>query len=570
MIHLLKYAKDYRKEMILGPVFKFSEAIFELILPLLMAVLIDQGIQQQNWQKVWEMTAWMVFFSITGLICAVICQYYASVASQGLGTELRKQLLHKINQFSHQELNYFGSDTLITRMTNDVNQMQLALAMLIRLVVRAPFLSIGALAMAFYIDWQIGLIFLTILPLFSLLLFFLIRASVPMYRFVQLQLDQLNQLVAQNLSGVRIIRAFDRQKKEVEKFDESSNQLTKNYLRVAQLSTILSPFTTFILNLGVLGVFALGGFKVEIGDLQQGEILALVNYMNQMLLALIVVSNLVVIFTRSEASARRINEVFDCPVVLEEKEEKAIPSKTKGEVFFKEVDFRYGENYGRVLKELNFSVPAGSTLGITGPTGSGKSTLTQLLARFYDVSQGAVLIDGLDVKDWSLDDLRAQIAFVPQKSILLRGTIRENLQWGQEAATDEACWRALTIAQGAEFVQQLPEQLDTLIVEGGRNFSGGQVQRLAIARALMKQPKILVLDDSLSALDYQTDFLLRQELKKLTMTVILISQRVASIQDANQILVLEKGRITAKGTHAELLQRSTYYQAMVDTQKEVI
>lgn len=570
MFHLLKYAKDYRKEMILGPVFKFAEAIFELILPLLMAVLIDQGIQQQNWTKVWEMTGWMIFFSITGLICAVTCQYYASIASLGLGTELRKQLLKKINRLNHSDLNYFGSDTLITRMTNDVNQMQLALAMLIRLVVRAPFLSIGALVMSFYIDWQMGLVFVAILPIFSLLLFILIRFSVPLYRTVQQQLDRLNQLVAQNLSGVRIIRAFDRQSNEVKKFNDASDALNEDYLRVAQLSTILSPLTTLILNLGVLGVFTIGGLKVEVGDLQQGEILALVNYMNQMLLALIVVSNLVVIFTRSEASARRINEVFDRPVTLLERGTDYTPEEMAGEIVFDNVDFRYRPDYGRVLKDISFSVPAGSTVGITGPTGSGKSTLTQLLPRFYDVTSGNVLIDHVNVTDWPLDKLRKQIAFVPQKSILLRGTIRENLQWGNAEASDDDCWEALTIAQGAEFVRQLPQQLDTLIVEGGKNFSGGQVQRLSIARALMRKPNILVLDDSLSALDYQTDYLLRQELKALPMTVFLISQRIASIKEADQILVLEKGRLTAQGTHETLLATSSYYQAMVDTQKEAI
>lgn len=570
MFHLLKYAKDYRKEMILGPVFKFAEAIFELILPLLMAVLIDQGIQQQNWTKVWEMTGWMIFFSITGLICAVTCQYYASIASLGLGTELRKQLLQKINRLNHSDLNYFGSDTLITRMTNDVNQMQLALAMLIRLVVRAPFLSIGALVMSFYIDWQMGLVFVAILPIFSLLLFILIRFSVPLYRTVQQQLDRLNQLVAQNLSGVRIIRAFDRQSNEVKKFNDASDALNKDYLRVAQLSTILSPLTTLILNLGVLGVFAIGGLKVEVGDLQQGEILALVNYMNQMLLALIVVSNLVVIFTRSEASARRINEVFDRPVTLLERGTDYTPEEMAGEIVFDNVNFRYRPDYGRVLKEISFAIPAGSTVGITGPTGSGKSTLTQLLPRFYDVTSGNVLIDHVNVTDWPLDNLRNQIAFVPQKSVLLRGTIRENLQWGNAEATDDDCWEALTIAQGAEFVRQLPQQLDTLIVEGGKNFSGGQVQRLAIARALMRKPNILVLDDSLSALDYQTDYLLRQELKTLPMTVFLISQRIASIKEADQILVLEKGRLTAQGTHETLLATSSYYQAMVVTQKEAI
>ena len=568
MFRLLKYAKDYRKEMILGPIFKFSEAIFELMLPLLMAILIDQGIQQQNWTKVWQMIAWMLFFTIAGVVSAVTCQYYASVASQGLGTELRQALMKKINQLSHKELNYFGSNTLITRMTNDVNQMQLALAMLIRLVVRAPFLSIGALIMAFYIDWQIGLIFVAILPLFSLLLFFLIKISVPLYRFVQQQLDRLNQIVAQNLSGVRIIRAFSRQEKEVENFNDASDELTKTYLRVAQLSTILSPVTTLILNLGIVGIFVLGGFKVEIGDLQQGEILALVNYMNQMLLALIVVSNLVIIFTRAEASAKRLNEVFDTNVSLAEKAEPTLPTTIRGEIALNDVDFRYSEAYGRTLRHLTLYIPAGSTLGVTGPTGAGKSSLTQLLPRFYDVERGSVVIDGVDVRDWPLDALREQIRFVPQKSVLIRGTIRENIQWGKAGASDAEIWEALSIAQGAEFVEKLPEQLDTLIVENGKNFSGGQIQRLAIARAIVAKPKILVLDDSLSALDYQTDFLLRQALKQLSMTVILISQRVSSIQDADQILVLEKGRMVAHGSHEDLIKTSSYYQAILDAQKE--
>lgn len=568
MFRLLKYAKDYRKEIILGPIFKFSEAVFELMLPLLMAILIDEGIQQQNWTKVWQMIAWMLFFSVAGVASALTCQYFASVASQGFGTELRHHLMKKINRLSHKELNYFGSNTLITRMTNDVNQMQLALAMLIRLVVRAPFLSIGALVMAFYIDWQIGLIFVAILPIFSVLLLFLIKASVPLYRFVQQQLDRLNQLVGQNLSGVRIIRAFSRQNKEVENFDEASDELAKTYLRVAQLSTILSPITTLILNFGIVGIFILGGFKVEIGNLQQGEILALVNYMNQMLLALIVVSNLVNIFTRAEASAKRLNEVLEVPISLVEPEDPVVPATFKGEITLIDVDFRYSEAYGRTLRHLTLHVPAGTMLGVTGPTGAGKSSLTQLLPRFYDVEKGAVAIDGIDVRDWPLDRLREQIRFVPQKSVLIRGTIRENIQWGKADASDAEIWEALTIAQGAEFVETLPEQLDTLIVENGKNFSGGQIQRLAIARAIVALPKILVLDDSLSALDYQTDYLLRQALKNLPMTVVLISQRVSSIQEADQILVLEKGRMVALGSHHELIKTSSYYQAILDAQKE--
>lgn len=568
MLRLFPYAKNYRKEIILGPTFKFLEAVFELFLPLLMARLVDQGIQQQNWTVIWQMTFWMILASITGLLFAITCQYFSSIASQGFGTELRNQLMEKINRLSHRELNYFGSNTLITRLTNDINQMQLALAMVIRLVVRAPFLSIGALIMAFYIDWQIGLIFLAILPIFSLLLFLLIRFSVPLFRLVQQQLDRLNQLVAQNLSGVRIIRAFNRQEREVDKFQQQSDALNETYLKVTKLSIILSPLTTLVLNLGIIGIFMIGGFKVELGHLQQGEVLALVNYMNQMLLALIVVSNLVIIFTRAEASAKRINEVFDLPISLSEKDEPTTPWQVRGEIIFNQVDFRYSPEHGRALRKVSFQIPAGAFLGITGPTGSGKSTLTQLIPRFYDIDTGEILVDGINIKDWPLDYLRRQIAFVPQKSVLIRGTIRENLQWGKETATDADCWQALELAQGAEFVRLLPDQLDTLIVEGGKNFSGGQIQRLAIARALIAQPKILVLDDSLSALDYQTEWLLRQNLRKIPATVLLISQRVSSIQEADQILVLEKGRVVGLGSHLDLLHQVPYYQEIVHAQEE--
>lgn len=568
MLRLFPYAKNYRKEIILGPTFKFLEAVFELFLPLLMARLVDQGIQQQNWTVIWQMTFWMILASITGLLFAITCQYFSSIASQGFGTELRNQLMEKINRLSHRELNYFGSNTLITRLTNDINQMQLALAMVIRLVVRAPFLSIGALIMAFYIDWQIGLIFLAILPIFSLLLFLLIRFSVPLFRLVQQQLDRLNQLVAQNLSGVRIIRAFNRQEREVDKFQQQSDALNETYLKVTKLSIILSPLTTLVLNLGIIGIFMIGGFKVELGHLQQGEVLALVNYMNQMLLALIVVSNLVIIFTRAEASAKRINEVFDLPISLSERDEPTTPRQVRGEIIFNQVNFRYSPEHGRALRKISFQIPAGAFLGITGPTGSGKSTLTQLIPRFYDIDTGEILVDGINIKDWPLDYLRRQIAFVPQKSVLIRGTIRENLQWGKETATDADCWQALELAQGAEFVRLLPDQLDTLIVEGGKNFSGGQIQRLAIARALIAQPKILVLDDSLSALDYQTEWLLRQNLRKIPATVLLISQRVSSIQEADQILVLEKGRVVGLGSHLDLLQQVPYYQEIVHAQEE--
>lgn len=569
MFRLLRYAKNYRKQIFLGPFFKFLEAIFELVLPLLMAVLVDEGIQKNNWSKVLEMTIWMVVMSIIGLLCAVICQYYASYASQGFGTELRNQLMKKINQLSHQELNRFGTDTLITRTTNDINQLQVALAMLIRLVVRAPFLSIGAVVMAFYIDWQIGLIFLCVLPLFCLVLFFIISKSVPLYKSVQRQLDHVNELVSQNLSGVRVIRAFARRQTEIKRFDDSTDELSKVYLRVTNLSALLTPATTLILNFGVLAIFYIGGFKVTVGHLQQGQILALVNYMNQMLLALIVVSNLVVIFTRAAASASRVNEVLEVDSSIQSNTGTDAYENT-GSVTFEQVDFRFAPEFGLALEDITFSIPKNATIGITGPTGSGKSALTQLIPRFYDVADGSVQVAGKDVREWDVHALRQTIAMVPQTAVLFTGTIRDNLRWGKNDATDEDCWEALELAQSRDFVEALPDGLDTQIFEGGKNFSGGQKQRLTIARALIAKPAILILDDSLSALDYQTDLKLRQALKTLEGTVIIISQRIRSIQDAQQIFVMDAGRLVAKGTHKQLLHTSHEYQEIVESQEEGI
>ncbi len=568
MFSLLKYAKEYRKQLILGPVFKFLEAVFELILPFQMARLIDEGIKQNDWPQVVQMTVWMVAMSVIGLACALVCQYFASFASQGFGTELRNQLLRKINQLSHEELNQFGTDTLITRMTNDVNQLQLALAMLIRLVVRAPFLSIGAIVMAFVIDWQAGLLFLLVLPLFCLVLYFMISRSIPLYKKVQGQLDHLNELVSQNLSGVRVIRAFARTDQQKETFHDATDSLNNVYVRVGNLQALLTPATTLLMNVGIIGLFYLGGWKVNAGHLQQGQLLALVNYMNQMLLALIVVSNLVVIFTRAAASAERINEVLAVqPAIVDC---GAAPTETlKGGLAFEKVSFRYGPTYGLALSDISFTVKPNQTIGLIGPTGSGKSTLTQLIPRFYEASAGRVLLDQRPVADFSLTTLRTQIAMVPQTAVLFHGTIRENLQWGKATASDDDCWQALAIAQATDFVQSLPKQLDTLIQEGGKNFSGGQRQRLTIARAVIAKPAILILDDSLSALDYKTDLALRRALQTQPGTVLIISQRVRSIQEANQILVMDNGRLLAQGTHEELLDASSEYREIVQSQAEV-
>lgn len=569
MLQLLRYAKDYRKQIILGPFFKFLEAVFELILLLFMARLVDEGIARHDQGKVIEMTVAMLGLSIVGLLCALICQYYASIASQGFGTVLRNRLMEKINSFSHKELNRFGTDTLITRMTNDINQMQGALAMLIRLVVRAPFLSIGSVIMAFYIDWQMGLIFLILLPLFCFILFLIIHYSVPLYRKIQQKLDQLNQLVTQNLSGVRVIRAFARTNTETAHFNEETEEISRLNQRVANISALLSPSTTLIMNAGVVALLYFGGFKVNVGHLEQGQVLALINYMNQMLLALIVVSNLVVLFTRAAASANRINEVFATDTTLEDDGAVQNANEQAPLIDFDHVDFRYTEKSGLALQDVSFTLQENKILGITGATGSGKSTLISLIPRFYDASKGAVSFAGSNVKDWSLDHLRSEIAIVPQTAVLFSGTIRENLQWGKQDATDEDCWEALAIAQASEFVETLPKGLDTMILENGKNFSGGQRQRLTIARALIRKPKLLILDDSLSALDYQTDLDLRQALKReLDCGVIIISQRLRSIQDAETILLMDNGKIAAQGSHEELLQESELYQELVNSQAE--
>ncbi|MGG5303071.1 ABC transporter ATP-binding protein/permease [Enterococcus pernyi] len=570
MIQLLRYAKDYRKQIILGPVFKFLEAVFELILPLLMASLIDNGLKMNNREVIINMGIWMIAMSVIGLICAIICQYYSSIASQGFGTELRNQLIKKINSFSHSELNHFGTDTLITRMTNDINQLQLALAMVIRLLIRAPFLSIGSVVMAFVIDWQVGLFFLALLPIFSIILYFIIRKTIPLYQKVQEKLDGLNETVSQNLSGVRVIRAFSRTNKEIETFDENTDVLAKNYLRVSNISALLSPATTLIMNVGIICLLTVGGVKVNIGSLQQGQVLALINYMNQMLLALIVVSNLVVIFTRAEASAQRVKEVLDTENTITDAETPSEPVMDSETILqFKNVDFRYTPESGLSLQGINFILKRQTVLGIIGPTGSGKTTLTQLIPRFYDVSEGSVLFDEQDVRDWPLDTLRSQISQVPQTAVLFTGTIRENLQWGKPDATDAECWEALAIAQAEDFVRQLPKGLDTRIMENGKNFSGGQKQRLTIARALIAKPALLILDDSLSALDYQTDLNLRQALQtSLNTTVIIISQRIRSIQQAEHILVMDQGKIVAQGTHDTLLSQSSEYREIVASQEE--
>lgn len=571
MIRLLRFAKDYRRQIILGPVFKFLEAVFELILPLQMAKLIDEGVAKHDLNRVWQMSGWMLLMSIIGMGCAMICQYFSSFASQGFGTELRNRLMKKINTLSHQDLNHFGTDTLITRMTNDVNQLQLALAMFIRLLVRAPFLSVGSVVMAFIIDPTLGLIYLVLLPIFALVLFLIIRFTVPLFKRVQQKLDGLNELLTQNLSGVRVIRAFARTKSDRKNFAAATDDLARQNEKVTNLSALLSPITTFIMDLGVIVLLHFGGIAVFNGRLQQGQVLALINYMNQMLLALIVLSNLVIIFTRAAASGQRVNEVLNTEPSLETPTAgiEAAENTQADMVAFSHVDFKYGAKAGLSLTDITFSMKQKSFLGITGATGSGKSTLVQLIPRFYDVAAGTIDVLGENVERWQLDPLRRQISQAPQTSVLFSGTIRDNLHWGKTDATDDECWQALKTAQCLDFVDNLPEKLDTPVMENGKNFSGGQQQRLTIARALIAKPQLLILDDSLSALDYQTDLNLREALKRdLDCAVIIISQRIKILQQADNILLMDSGKILAQGMHDALLLASPDYQELVASQEE--
>ncbi|MEG0285892.1 MAG: ABC transporter ATP-binding protein [Vagococcus sp.] len=571
MLSLLQHAKKYKKELLLGPFFKLLEAILELLLPLYMAKLIDQGIKQQDTSYTIKMGVYMLLMSVIGLICVMICQYYASIASQGFGTELRQKMMAKINSFSHKEIDYFGTSTLITRTTSDINQLQLALAMLIRLVIRAPFLSIGSIIMAFYIDTKMGFLFILTIPIFSLVLFIIMKKTVPLFKQVQLKLDKLNEVINQNLSGVRVIRAFGKKEKDVENFTHASDALANAYLKVTNLSAFLSPITTLIMNLAIILILYIGGLNVNTGQLSSGEVVALINYMTQMLLALIVVANLVVIFTKAFASADRVNEVFNTEVTIETTEIKQTDTWQQTNLLtFEDVSFKYTDTSGYVLKNISFNLRKGDTLGITGPTGSGKSTLIDLIPHFYPITKGNILLNNRNMTEYETGDLRRHIATVSQKSVLFSGTIRSNLLMGNPIATEEDCYEALEVAQCLDFVLTLPEKLDSPVLANGTNFSGGQRQRLSIARAFIKKPDLLIMDDSLSALDYQTDWLIREGISKkyADLTLIIISQRISSVKEANQILVLDNGEQVGLGTHQQLVQTSPVYQNIMASQEE--
>lgn len=575
MLKFARFLKQFKREVLIGPVFKLTEAVFELIVPLVMAQIIDVGIANGDRGYVLRMGGVMVLLGLVGLGCALICQYCAARASQGFGTVLRSEMFRHINTLSHGEIDQIGTPSLITRITNDVNQLQLAVAMLIRLVVRAPFLVIGATVMALLLDWKLACIFFVAAPLMALVLYLVMSRSIPFYRIIQKKLDRISLITRENLSGVRVIRAFSRQEKEKERFAQASEDQMSTSIAVGRISALLNPLTSAIINLAIAAVIWFGGFRVDAGGMTQGEVIAFVNYLNQILLAMIVVANLVVIFTKAAASATRVDEVLELhPSIVNRVSRPAQEIEGSPEIAFDAVSFAYPDAGAYSLSDISFTVARGQTLGIIGGTGCGKSTLVNLIPRFYEVSQGSLKVDGVDVRDYPMEQLRGKVGIVPQRAVLFSGTLRQNMQWRKQDATDEEIWQALETAQAASFVRKMPDGLDSVILQGGKNLSGGQKQRLTIARALVGEPEILILDDSASALDFATDAALRQAIAKFSaergnrMTTIIVSQRANTVRYADQIVVLDDGRATGIGTHEQLLESCQIYREIYWSQNE--
>lgn len=563
------FLKPYRVYCILGPASKLAEAVLELYLPLLMAKVIDDGIAKGDTGYILKMGGVMLGIVTVGLLCALVCQYVASVTSQGFGTGLRHAVFRRITSLSHAELDAFGTPSLINRVTSDVNQLQYAVAMLIRLVIRAPFLCVGGIVMAMTIDLRLSLVIIVAIPLFVLIITLVMRKTVPLYCTVQGRLDKLTRVLRENLSGVRVIRAFARTDKEQKRFGGATEEHTAASIRVGKLAALLNPGTQLIMNLAILAIVWFGGLRVEAGGMTTGEIIAFINYVNQILLALLVVANLVGTFTKAYASAGRVLEVLGAePSIQEEEggETQGVPGTPAVE--FRHVDFSYGGD--RVLTDISFSAPRGAMVGILGGTGSGKSTLMHLLMRFYDVEAGAVLVEGRDVREYAPDALRHKVGLVPQKAELFSGTIADNIRWGDPQADDQAVRDAAVMAQADEFIRRQKDGYQSLVERGGTNLSGGQKQRLTIARALVRRPAILVLDDSSSALDYATDAALRRAIREGTegMTVFMVSQRVSAVKQADLILMLDDGELAGAGSHEELLATCEAYREICESQEK--
>ena len=586
MKNFKKYFKAYVKELILGPSFKLIETITELIIPVLIASMIDVGVAKNDTKYIMTYGAIVIALNFVGIAVAIICQKFAAKASVGIGSSIRSDLYKKINTFSHVELDKYSTATINNRLTHDITRIQQAISMFVRLVMRAPFLLIGSIIMAMTIDLKLSLIFLVVAPLILGVVSIILKATVPLYDKTQKNLDSVSNVTRENLQGARVIRSFNKQEYEEQRFENATKKLARSSIKVSAVSSLLNPVTSTIINFAIVAVLWFGGIQVNIGGLTQGQIIAFINYLTQISTALISLANIIVAFIKAINCGKRINEVFNTKVSIkspegaigvitehpmEEKEnvnEKQTPEESEFEVEFDNVSFAYSNTAKNAISNLNLKVKRGETIGIIGGTGSGKSSVIYLLPRFYDATKGTVKIKGKDVKEYNLVALRNLFGIVPKKSVLFSGTLRENMQWRKPDATDEEIFKAIKISQSEEFVKELDGKLDFKVQAGGKNFSGGQRQRLTIARALVGNPEILIMDDSASALDFQTDANLRAAIKQNTnnMTVFIVSQRVNTIRNADQIIVLEKGNVVGHGTHKELMENCEVYKEIHDSQ----
>ncbi|MBQ8279601.1 MAG: ABC transporter ATP-binding protein [Roseburia sp.] len=578
MKKLLVLLKDYKKETVLGPLFKLLEASFELFVPLVIAAIIDTGVTSGDTNYIVKMCLILVALALIGFVCAITAQYFAAKAAVGVATKLRHVLFEHIEQLSYTELDTIGTSTLITRMTSDVNQVQNGVNLVLRLFLRSPFIVFGAMVMAFTVDVKAALVFVVTIPLLSIVVFGVMYVSIPLYKKVQAALDRVLGITRENLTGVRVIRAFNKEESEIKDFNESNEQLTQMQTFVGKIAALTSPLTFVIVNVATIALVWTGAIQVNDGIISQGEVVALVNYMSQILVELVKLANLIVSVTKSIASGNRIQAVLEIESSMKDAADAAgLAVQQKGEmakgadagetaVAFNHVHLTYAKAKEEALTDIHFTAKKGEMIGIIGGTGSGKSSVVNLISRFYDATKGSVSVDGIDVKEYPIETLREKIGVVPQKAVLFKGTIRENICWGKEDATDEEIWKALEIAQAAEFVKG--KGLDFMVEQGGRNLSGGQRQRLTIARAVVKNPDILILDDSASALDFATDAKLRKAISEMSddMTVFVVSQRAASIMHADQIVVLDDGEVSAIGKHYDLLYSCKIYREIYESQ----
>ena len=584
MKRLFSYMKDYKLESILGPLFKMLEASFELFVPLVVARMVDVGIRGRDSGYILKMGGVLVLLALIGLACSLTAQYFAAKAATGAATSLRNDLFSHIGRLSYTEIDTVGTSTLITRMTSDINQVQSGINMTLRLLLRSPFVVFGAMVMAFTVDVRSAFVFVVTIPVLCVVVFGIMAVSMPLYKSVQRQLDKVLLTTRENLLGVRVIRAFNRQKSETEKFDRENGNLVRMQVFVGKISALLNPVTYVIINIAVVAVIWVGAEQADSGIITQGKVIALVNYMSQILVELIKMANLIIIISKAVACMNRVDSIFKVESSIEDKGRHGSrkpgsqnsgsqnsgsqnpgpqnPALRIPKVEFKDMEVVYAGAKEPALKDISFCAMAGQTIGVIGGTGSGKSTLVNLIPRFYDAASGQVLVDGTDVKEYSLDELRDKTGVVPQKSVLFKGTLRDNMRWGKQDASDEEIYRALDTAQAREFVDSKGEGLDLYIDQGGHNLSGGQRQRLTIARALVRRPEILIMDDSASALDFATDARLRKAIRENTgdMTVFIVSQRATTIKSADTILVLDEGRLAGMGTHKELLKDCQVYR----------